>query len=218
MNNSNIEATHSECVDLESISNALLDAMPDVQEHAIAQSEAVESEKEESLRAQVDSAGTRFDPNIHKSNKSGEPTRTKTGKFIKKPASSTVKIAEQAQTQAPQPANASAECAGAAAAGALFTAGVVLGGEEWAPIVDKSTGLDERVVMQSAFADYFRATGKTDFPPSVALAVVVLAYVAPRFTMPKTQTRYTRFKNWIVKKIADRKLAQHNLKAVDKSA
>lgn len=71
-------------------------------------------------------------------------------------------------------------------------------GSEWQ--ADK----DEREAVPSAFADYFVATQKQDFPPGVALTMVMCAYVGRRFTMPKTQSRMQalklRFAAWMIRR------------------
>jgi hypothetical protein len=68
-------------------------------------------------------------------------------------------------------------------------------------------------MLESAFGDYFEATGKTDIPPGMALTVAIGGYMLPRFTMPKTRSRMGKVKDWFVKKLADRKLRKHGLKA-----
>lgn len=89
--------------------------------------------------------------------------------------------------------------------------GQVVGGEEWAPMHNKAIGLDERAMMHTAFGDYFVASGKTDIPPGAALTFCVLAYAAPRFAMPKTQTRFQKVKSAIVTWWVNRKLRKQGL-------
>jgi hypothetical protein len=106
-----------------------------------------------------------------------------------------------------------ARASGKMAANLLMTLGVVAGGEEWQPLKDPQSGLDEKQMLESAFGDYFEATGKTDIPPGMALTVAIGGYMLPRFTMPKTRSRMGKVKDWFVKKLADRKLRKHGLKA-----
>lgn len=215
---------------LDNIANTLAQSMPDVQEHAINQ----EKEKNDKIAEQwadlKDVDGNPFNPEIHKTNKAGEPTTTAKGNLIKKPAKKGATggtqnksfVGSKPNTQtAPDPQQAikmQAQASGKMTANLLMTLGIVAGGEEWQPMKDPTSGLDEKAMLESAFADYFEATGKTDIPPGLTLTLAIGGYMLPRFTMPKTQTRLGKLKSWIAKKIADRRLRKHGLKAeqVDK--
>lgn len=74
-----------------------------------------------------------------------------------------------------------------------------LGGEEWRPIVNDKE--NEQAQMEEVWGNYFVAKGVTDFPPGLALSIYCIGYSARRFTMPETQTRAQRFKEWIGGKI-----------------
>lgn len=210
---------------LEAIGDTLTQQMPEVQEHAIEQ----EKSKQDAVNAEyasiTDRFGTPFDANLHKTNKEGEPTLTNQGNCILKPASKGAPKksagggsviggrAGGAQVTAQDAQKVQARASGAMAANLLLTLGIVAGGDEWQPINDPANGINEKQMLEGAFADYFEATGKTDIPPSMALVVAIGAYSLPRFTMPKTQSRVGKLKTWIVKKFADRKLKKHGLKA-----
>lgn len=204
---------------LDGIGDMLADSMPEVQEHAINE----EMEKQEKTAEQWahlrDTDGNSFDPNQHKTDKNGNPTVTKLGKLIKKPGrkpgQNTASVVNPPKSQEPDPqaaARIQSRTTGKMAANLLITFGVVAGGEEWQPVKHEQTGIDEKHMLETAFADYFEATGKTDMPPGMALTVAIVGYAAPRFTMPKTKTRLGKIKGWIAKKIADRKLRKHGLK------
>tara|TARA_R110000772_G_scaffold264301_2_gene384772 strand:+ start:65 stop:805 length:741 start_codon:yes stop_codon:yes gene_type:complete len=215
-------AAPNESKSFDVLASTLSDNMSEVQEHAIEE----EQRKDEKHSAQFadlkDSEGNSFDPAIHKTNKAGEPTTSTKGKLIKKPAGgaksgrpksgSTIGGAAAAPTPE-QTAKIQSRASGKMAANLVLTMGIVAGGEEWQPMSDPLNGLDEKAMLEGAFADYFEATGKTDIPPNMALAVALGAYALPRFTMPKTQSRMQKLKLWITKKAADRKLKKHGLKA-----
>jgi len=112
-----------------------------------------------------------------------------------------------------------ARATGVASANMLISLGRAIGGEEWKPIKNTEYKIDEKLNLENAFADYFEATGKTDIPPGMALTIAVGAYALPRFTMPATQKRAGKVKQWFVKLLADRKLKKHGMKAqpVEKS-
>lgn len=208
--------------DIKSIGDSLADAMPDVQEHAIME----ESQKAEKAREQWadlrDTDGHGFDPEIHRTDSNGNPVLSARGKLVKKPgrksggksqkAESVVGGKPKAQTPE-EAAKVSARASGAMAANLLITLGVVVGGEEWRPMTNPQIGVSEKDMLESAFADYFEATGRTDIPPGLALTVAIGGYVLPRFTMPKTIGRMGKIKAWVARKLADRKLKKYGLKA-----
>lgn len=203
---------------LDSITEALAGASPTPNTAAI---EAA-GEKQEAIKEQYadlrDSRGNRFDPEIHVTDENGEPKLTLKGKLRMRPGrkskpvdSGRAKIGgalptKEGMTHAEK---MQARMTGDAAASALVTLGVVIGGDEWNPIVDETHGIDERANLSHAFGDYFEAKEMTDIPPGVALTIAISAYVIPRFTMPKTKTRLQRFKEWIATKIAQRKVRKN---------
>lgn len=210
---------------VESIADNLSATMPDVQEHAIAQEEATENAKLAQFSHLKDRDGNSFDPSIHKTDKDGAPTVSAGGKLIKKPGrkagnsagaspKSFVNIPDS--QKAPDPdakLRMQARATGTMAANLIIQIGIVAGGEEWQPRQDEKIGLDEKFMLETAFADYFEATGKTDIPPGMALTVAVGAYALPRFTMPKTQTRVQKAGTSIKQWWANRKLKKHGLRA-----
>lgn len=212
---------------IESIANDLSSTMPDVQDHAIEQEILSENEKLAQYSHLKDTDGNSFDPSIHKTNKAGEPTLSTKGKLIKKPGrkpganaansagkqSSVVGGAQSVTTDKDQQARLQARASGTMAANLVLQIGIVAGGEEWHPRIDEQTGLDEKTMLEGAFADYFEATGKTDIPPGMALTVALGAYALPRFTMPKTQSRLSKLKMGLKQWWINRKLKKHGLKA-----
>lgn len=211
---------------LEAITDNLSAEMPEVQEHALAQEQENEKARSAEYADLRDRDGNPFDPSVHKTNKAGEPTLSTKGLLVKKPgrkagtkttqsvvgstgdsgAGSSVGLDQVKQEQ-------QARATGVVAANMLVTLGVVVGGEEWQPMKDKETGIDEKTMLESAFGDYFVATGKTDLPPNMALTVAISGYVLPRFFMPKTKTRFQKFALVIKKWWANKKLKKHGLKA-----
>jgi hypothetical protein len=206
---SDTEATQntSERGGLSGIASDLVGSMPDVQPHAI---QARRDDRANNATA-PDVDGTIFDPAIHAVDDDGKPKKTLLGKFAKKrardkgvknsgtPAVSRLGTGKPAQSADDKKAAQEAEArnAGAIAAGAMFTFGMLIGGEEWQPIKDHTTGTDEAAMMAKAFGDYFAAKGMTDIPPGVALCIAIGGYIVPRCFMPKTQTRFQKIKNWI---------------------
>ncbi len=215
--------------DVEQIATQLASSMPDVQEHAVAQA-AREQQIAES--AQTDKNGAQFDPAIHVAGEDGKPVITVRGTFALKrgrkstgatnpqpaPARASVLGGPAAppspqalQMQQQQAQEAQSRAAGVAAAELLFMCGRMIGGEEWEPMQNKAIGMDERTMMHGAFGDYFVASGVKDIPPGAALTFCICAYVAPRFAMPKTQSRYQKVKGAIVTWWVNRKLRKQGL-------
>ena len=132
----------------------------------------------------LDSDGNPFDPDVHATDKDGNPKLTKNGRFRKRtgrrPTNSDTKTS--ADTVA-------ARQAGKATAEVIFTSCVVIFGEEWLPIIDAETGVNERAAMIDAWAAYYEATGVKEIPPWVGLAITMSAYSLPRFAMPQTQSK-----------------------------
>lgn len=213
--------------DVTQLATSLAQSMPDVQEHAVQQSL---SQAAQAASAQADGAGVPFDPAIHVTGADGKGVTTVRGTWALKRgrkatnagnAQSVTKstlggpaaVTPQQMTQQAQQAatDAKSRAAGVAAAELLFAVGQMIGGEEWSPMQNKALGLDERPVMHSAFGDYFVATGTTDIPPGAALTFCIIAYIAPRFAMPKTQTRFGKIKGAIAQWWVNRKLRKAGL-------
>lgn len=213
-----VERTDALGADLDSITETLANASP-TPNHAAINAQKEQNEEAKAQYADLrDSKGNRFDPEQHVTNDSGEPVLTKTGKLRMRPgrkagqkseSSSKGHIGGQANTKNENGMTAQevahARATGTAAASALITAGVVLGGDEWQPRVDSKEGVNEHESLSFAFGDYFEAKGVTDIPPGVALTIAIVGYAAPRFVMPKTQSRVTRFKLWAATKWNNRK-------------
>lgn len=210
---------------IESIANELSETMPEVQDHAIEQEILSENEKLAQYSHLVDTDGNSFDPTIHKTNKAGEPTLSTKGKLVKKPGrkpnagtaglprtSSVVGGAQNAPSNSDAHARMQARASGTMAANLVLQIGIVTGGDEWNPRIDEESGLNEKLMLENAFADYFEATGKTDIPPGMALTVAIGAYALPRFTMPKTQSRLDKLKKGIKQWWINRKLKKHGFK------
>jgi len=133
-----------------------------------------------------DASGASFDSTLHQMSKDGMPKITKAGNFKKKPGKSKSAIANVT----PPDEDASYKACGSSTAEIIFIAGQGIGGAEWKPRPE------ERAYMSDAWTQYYKAKGVEDLPPGVIVATALISYVAPRFTMPETQTRTKRFTNW----------------------
>lgn len=165
----------------------------------------------------TDKHGRPFNPDIHFfDEKASFPRLNKTGKAagkiaikrnVKKPGKQS-KVArpekpkqEMAPKEKPEPGEEKAEVkkssmtpdmAAKVAAAVTFRMGVLIGGEEFEPRTDSQTGLNEAEFMRQSYKDYFEAKGVTEVSPGWILVIALTTYVAPRLTMPKTQTRIQR--------------------------
>jgi len=224
------ESAKATSAGLASIANTLADAMPAVQEHAILESQRQADEVKARYADLRDTDGNAFDPKIHKVGADGEPTLSAKNKLVKRPGRKAGADATAPKSFIGAPGASSplstgpsqeatsqmqARAAGNMAANLLMQLGLIAGGDEWQPRKDISTGLDEKIMLESAFGDYFLAKGIIDIPPGMVLTVAIGGYMLPRFTMPKTRTRLERATMWAKKKWADRKLRKHGLKSVE---
>ena len=157
-------------------------------------------EKTEAISSMKDDNGTVFDPEIHATNKDGEPSLTSTGKFRKKKGAS--KIARKIEMDPAAKEAQAARAAGRLAADMLVVSATSIGGPEWQPVGMKDgqqvqADFNEHENLRKAFADYFEAKGISDFPPGIALTIAVSAYAVPRLTTGKeTKTRLAKAKIW----------------------
>jgi hypothetical protein len=189
----------------------IISQMPDVQEHAIAAAEAERgTDTPPAASAEggenVDVNGVAFNPDIHTGSKlkSGAWRERKNKGTTATPKAKSVVAGKTSSAAGGIPAGPSQEeinarAAGAAAAGALVTVGMMIGGEEWQPITEPVNEMEQ---LSNAFGNYFVAKGVNDFPPGVALSMAICMYALPRFTQPKTQTRVRSLKNWLVLRAA----------------
>ena len=209
-----------------------LTSMPDVQRHAIDAAENTRSQATAQTgpwamgtigSGLVDAQGRAFDPALHETDPAtSEPRLTTTGKLrlkrgrggvSAKVPTSGFKVGATSGPTVPGPSgaqvlaerNAKIESTALITAEMIFMCGKLIGGEEWEPKVDKSTGLNERDIMKSAWAEYYRARGIIDLPPELMLAVAVGSYAVPRFFQPKTKTRLQKGKEWFYQYLARRK-------------
>lgn len=146
--------------------------------------------------------GVQYNPATHE-------VSPKTGKVIKKRrgggasksvvnASSSSSSATTSQSNGTTTAQndlvVQARATGQFAAAATVTVCVGIFGNEFQPV--KNAEKDEYAYLEKAYSDYFIATGKTDLPPGIVLCIALGSYIAPRFTMPKTQSKLGAFKDW----------------------
>ena len=206
---------------LDDITSALADASPTPNSSAINAHAEKQSAVMEEFADARDVQGNRFDPELHVTDADGKPKLTKLKKLRMKAGRKSAKRAASISRAATSQNDRNvpglspseklqARATGEAAAGALITLGVVIGGDEWNPQINVEHGLNERENLSHAFGDYFEQKEMTDIPPGVALTIAISAYILPRFTMPKTQTRVQRFKEWVVTKIAKRKMRKNS--------
>jgi hypothetical protein len=163
--------------------------------------------------SESDASGAKFDPAIHSADRDGKGILNASGLWRKKRKSKVASGDKPAATavvvegQMTEQQKAQARMAGVAAAHATVMAGRMFGGDEWIPVVrtvdtgeGKKASMDERAMLEGAYGDYFIATGKSDFPPGVALFMALAMYATPRFTMPVTKSRIQSIKEWAARK------------------
>lgn len=202
------EATPTATVD--AIASTLISEKPAVSEHAIAAAQV-----EAAAQQGKDSQGNSFNAAIHATNADGSPRKTITGRFALKrgkksgaapsatsqPATSIKGVVVPGASAQQSAKEQAARQGGAGAANLMLMCAVGLGGDEWQPRRDEKSCMDEKLMLETAFGDWFAAHEWQDLPPGLALVAAIGIYAMPRFQMPKTQTRMQKFKGWLGAKI-----------------
>ncbi len=224
------------------ISDTLVESMPDVSEHAITEHEAQQALNNRAnddaviptahkpANAPVDKSKWPVDKFDNRYNPETHTVSPLTGKVIKKRrgggnktanAQSSVVTPKGNSTSAADTANAelvaNATATGQFAAAATVSICVGIFGDEFHPRKAADAGYDEMEYLQGAFAAYFLATGKTDIPPGMALAIALCSYGLPRVTMPKTRSRLSAIKDWFGSKFLAWR-GKKTLRSADKQA
>lgn len=145
---------------------------------------------------------TVFDSSIHATDEQGNPKRNADGSFRKKSGRKPGQGQGPRSSRQPGPplvdnADLEARAAAEVFTSMIFILGTVIGGDEWTPLVKPEIGLNEPESVKNAWYNYFKIVGNVTLPQWVVPLVATGAYVLPRFTMPKTQSRMKRFLTWI---------------------
>lgn len=209
-----VKAKATPTATLDAIAAGLISEKPEVQPHAIAQAEA-----EAAANVGKDAKGNVFNPAIHAVNADGSPRKTVGGAYALKRGKKSANAATGAAgTTSANPAHSkgivvpgtaagmsakeqASRTGGAQAANLFLMCAVAIGGDEWHPRKDDKIGLDEKVMLETVFGDYFAAKQWEDLPPGLALIAAVGMFSMQRFAMPKTQTRLQKLRGWMGAKI-----------------
>ena len=195
---------------VESLVSDLTDNQPDVQQHVI----DAEKQKQENAQNEFsnleDRFGNRgFDPTNHVTGPDGKPSLTKNSKLRNRPgrksSQSIVGSIDNNKQGKQDSGQGDPRQAAVHTVNMIEAIGTTIAGDEWKFIADEKLGIDERTNGFDAFEQYYRAKNIGDFPPGIALAIWALGYAVPRFTMPKTKSRLSKFGTWIKIKILSRR-------------
>lgn len=200
------QTNSSETNGAESAADEILNAMPEVQQHAIDQHETnsdggsfgAESSTE------TDSDGVKFNPEIHTGSKlrSGKwRTRRVSKSFVGKPGVSSA-TSQPTETSAGESGEAKARAAGAVVAN-MIIGGFCAFSQDFAP---REKPYNERDFLVSAWGDYFVATGVQEISPGWGVAIAMGSYILPRFTMEDTKKKAGAVRTWFALRIAKFKL------------
>jgi len=192
--------------------DALIDAMPNVQQHAVdAKAEEIKEVAAE-FSEYKDKDGNGFDSSIHQMENGKPKISPRTGFLMKKrgakkkSATSPEFISSDTQKSSPPVEIDKYVGMGKAGAAILQTLGTTLGGSDF--VYGSLPGLDaavERAGIEQALTDYARIKEIDDLPPGYVVAIALIGYAAPRMQMPTTKTRLEKLKLWYVEKMAARK-------------
>jgi hypothetical protein len=197
---------------------AAQDDFPRVQEHAIAAemdeaAPASQPASQPASDAPTDYKGRPFDPALHAVDSTGAPIvgdrnrlkmRQQVGSSkgrpvrVKSVVGKPAEAASDAEPAASSPAGVEVDesklkAAAAVLTGGFFTVAQILGGDDFKPeSIDEAGTISERALLESSVADYLRATGSTDIPPGIALAIVAGSIIAKRAPRPAVQARFAK--------------------------
>jgi len=160
------------------------------------ESNAAELSNPEVSPQEVDVDGTVFDSELHATDKHGDPSVTKMGRFRAKKGVSKVAAKDAKKIDEVQKDLNSIKMTSMAATGLFIHTGCAIFGDEWLPEKDP----DEKAVLDNAFYEYFKEKEIKDFPVGVALTMAIIGYSAPRFMKPKTQSVATKIKDKLLAK------------------
>ena len=68
----------------------------------------------------------------------------------------------------------------------------MVGGEAFAYIKDKKSGIDEKASGIDAWAAWYEHRGIEDFPPGIVVAIWAITYCAPRFAHQPVRDRFRK--------------------------
>jgi hypothetical protein len=161
---------------------------------------------DENGEIRTDADGAQFDPDKHVVDDNGHPKLTGKGKLRKKRGRKAGSLATTNAAQTAQKVAVSEKekfrVVGAGAANALISVGLMLGGEDFAPIQNQH--IDEKANLESAFAQWAETQDVDDIPPNLALTIVLGSYFLPRMTMPKQVSKLRLMKEWFKMKFFKR--------------
>jgi hypothetical protein len=140
-----------------------------------------------------------FNPDIHCVDENGNPRRTKSGKFRRKPGRKNASnYAQMSPEQMNEAKMMNAKAAAQVSVAATFITGQLIFGTEGAPIIDPANGIDEPQQMEAAYTQfYYLSKNPVNVPPWMLIAVVAGAYTARRMAMDKPRNRVMKGINWI---------------------
>lgn len=150
----------------------------------------------------TDKDGVTFDPEQHATDAEGRPKTRKDGRWAKKrgrkkgdQTGSTLGTGGVGKKQSARTAEANHVMTGKALASMTITMGRAVS-SDFEPVYDPAAGVDERLMLEQAFAEYAESRDMQDIPPGIALSMALMVYITPRLAMTHTQTRMQRFSNW----------------------
>lgn len=205
---------------------SIMEAEPEVQQHAIDQHLQTQGESEVSQPSgassdsakpadlsKIDSAGTVFDDRIHSGTKLKNGTwRVKKSAKAAGPSVVGKPTGKSTTAVAADPTAQTLAAATLANQITIMTFQMIFDRDEWA------TADDEHKMMTEAWYIYLSSKNITEVPPGLLLAVAIGGYAAKRIREPKTAEKVGRFKTWIALRVTKwkvkREFAKRGIKAI----
>jgi hypothetical protein len=133
-----------------------------------------------------------FDPAVHAVDADGRPRIKADGTYARKRGRKAGASSARTPVEAVSAARVDpADVAACQAANLVINGCTMAFGPAWAASPGEAAG------MQGAFKDYFAARGVPSMPPEIGLAVVLLAYAAPRIDQEKAKGKIALAWQWL---------------------
>lgn len=182
---------------VENIAGEAVQTLPQASEASINALNQAQTETQD-----VDAFGTPFDPSLHQKRK------TTKGAWKRKPQRRTTEEGTSQLALPPEQAYSTEAYASAVTVTqSMFLSMQMLFGSDWAPVVDKKTGIDENQAITHAMAVYFESREIKDIPPGCMLGMVLTMYALPRLGRPTMKRKLAGLGYWFKTKILRRKPA-----------
>lgn len=165
--------------------------LPPLPEPAVIEDVSIEADHDATITNRHADSLDLFDPAIHATNADGSPRIKADGTYARKRGRKAGGAAKTPVERVEDVRVDPADAAACQAANLVINGCTMAFGPQWSASPAEAAG------MRGAFRDYFAARGVPAVPPEIGLAVVLLAYAAPRIDREKASGKIAMAWQWI---------------------